>query len=90
MYASILYGRALRNISAGEECTISYVELAGTRQDRRRQLLRNYHFDIDDGVQVSTAWCGISCSCCSSSFMIAVLVTFKHGGHICHLLWALN
>eukprot|EP00877_Chromochloris_zofingiensis_P003146 jgi/Chrzof1/12832/Cz07g08320.t1 len=52
---STIMFRALRNISAGEECTISYVELAGTRQDRRRQLLRNYHFDIDDGVQAPPA-----------------------------------
>lgn len=39
---------AIRPIATGEEITISYVELAATRQERRRALLSHYFFDIDD------------------------------------------
>ncbi len=39
--------RAIRDIAAGEEVTISYVELAATRHERRQELLQHYFFDID-------------------------------------------
>eukprot|EP00873_Tetraselmis_striata_P002751 jgi/Tetstr1/423015/TSEL_013790.t1 len=39
--------RALNPIRAGEEVTISYIELAATRQERRASLLQQYYFDLD-------------------------------------------
>jgi hypothetical protein len=45
--AAAAAARSLRAIPAGEQLTISYVELAATRQERRRQLLQQYFFDID-------------------------------------------
>ncbi|KAI8470451.1 MAG: hypothetical protein J3K34DRAFT_509635 [Monoraphidium minutum] len=39
--------RAVRPIAAGEEVTISYVELASPRLERRQQLLHHYRFDLD-------------------------------------------
>jgi len=42
--------RALRPLAAGEELTISYVDLLATRQERRRALQASYFFDIDRGV----------------------------------------
>ncbi len=41
--------RAIRPIAAGDEVTISYVELAATRAERRAALLAGYCFDIDAG-----------------------------------------
>ncbi len=41
--------RAIKTIAAGEEVTISYVELAATRAERRAALLAGYCFDIDAG-----------------------------------------
>ncbi|MEW5314814.1 MAG: hypothetical protein WDW38_006283 [Sanguina aurantia] len=42
--------RTLRALSPGEELCISYVELAATRQERRRLLLETYHWDIDQAA----------------------------------------
>mmetsp|Transcript_37672 Transcript_37672/g.106431 ORF Transcript_37672/g.106431 Transcript_37672/m.106431 type:complete len:504 (+) Transcript_37672:48-1559(+) len=39
--------RALRPVAKGEPLTISYIELAATRQERRHSLLQGYFFDID-------------------------------------------
>lgn len=39
--------RALQPIEEGSEVTISYIELAATRAERRQQLLQQYYFDID-------------------------------------------
>lgn len=39
--------KATRPIAEGEEVTISYVDLAQTYQERRIQLLRTYHFDLN-------------------------------------------
>ena len=39
--------RTLRRIEPGEELTISYVDLATTREDRRRELREGYFFDCD-------------------------------------------
>ncbi|KAI7835781.1 hypothetical protein COHA_010324 [Chlorella ohadii] len=39
--------RAVRVIQPGEEVTTSYTELAATRWERRRELLRHHQFDID-------------------------------------------
>lgn len=39
--------RAMQPIAAGQEATISYVELAATRAERRAALLESYRFDID-------------------------------------------
>ena len=41
--------RAIRPIAAGDEVTISYVELAATRAERRAALMAGYCFDIDAG-----------------------------------------
>lgn len=40
--------RAVSDLSPGDEVTISYVELAATRHERRAQLAASYFFDIDD------------------------------------------
>lgn len=40
----------MRPIAAGEEVTISYVELAATRWERRASLASQYYFDIDAAV----------------------------------------
>ena len=49
----------MRAIEPGEEVTTSYTELAATRWERRRELLRHHHFDIDaaavDGVASAAA-----------------------------------
>lgn len=39
--------RAIQPIAAGQEATISYVELSATRAERRTALLAGYCFDID-------------------------------------------
>ena len=44
---------ALQPIAPGTEVTISYIELAATRAERRQQLLEQYYFDIDSDLQVS-------------------------------------
>jgi len=50
--AVLFHGRrTLRTVPADEQLTISYVELAATRQERRRQLLEQYFFDIDQPPQ---------------------------------------
>ena len=41
--------RAMQPIAAGQEATISYVELGATRAERRAALLESYRFDIDAG-----------------------------------------
>jgi hypothetical protein len=41
---------AMGPIAAGQEITISYVELVASRQERRRALLAHYFFDIDDNT----------------------------------------
>ena len=41
--------RAIAPIAAGQEATISYVELSATRAERRAMLLAGYCFDIDAG-----------------------------------------
>ena len=41
--------RALQPTAVGQEATISYVELAATRAERRAALLEGYGFDIDGG-----------------------------------------
>ena len=41
--------RAIAPIAAGQEATISYVELSATRAERRATLLAGYCFDIDAG-----------------------------------------
>lgn len=41
---------AMGPIAAGQEITISYVELVASRQERRRALLAHYFFDIDDSM----------------------------------------
>lgn len=46
---------ALQPIPPGTEITISYIELAATRAERRRQLLDQYYFDIDQGLQASSS-----------------------------------
>ena len=43
---------ALQDIAPGAEITISYIELAATRAERRQQLLEQYYFDIDSAHQV--------------------------------------
>lgn len=40
-------------LSNGEEITITYVDQMATRNERREQLLQNYHFDIDKNQPVS-------------------------------------
>ena len=40
--------RCLRDVRAEEELTITYVELAVTRAERRAELMKQYLFDIDD------------------------------------------
>ena len=44
---------ALQSIAPGAEISISYIELAATRAERRQQLLEQYYFDIDSNLQVS-------------------------------------
>lgn len=44
---------ALQPIAPGAEISISYIELAATRAERRQQLLEQYFFDIDSDLQVS-------------------------------------
>lgn len=39
--------RAVKSITAGSEITVSYVELAAPRLERRQALAWNYFFDID-------------------------------------------
>ncbi|KAL6748491.1 hypothetical protein V8C86DRAFT_1837043 [Haematococcus lacustris] len=39
--------RALRDLAAGEEVSIAYIELGATRQQRREALADTYHFDIN-------------------------------------------
>ena len=39
--------QALQPIQEGTEVTISYIELAATRAERRQQLMEQYYFDID-------------------------------------------
>ena len=39
--------RAIRDIAAGSELTVSYIELAAPRLERRHMLAWNYFFDID-------------------------------------------
>ena len=41
--------RAIQPIAAGHEATISYVEIAATRAERRAALQDGYCFDIDAG-----------------------------------------
>lgn len=43
----LILRRAVRAIQPGEEVTTSYTELAATRWERRRELLRHHQFDID-------------------------------------------
>ena len=43
---------ALQPIAAGTEITISYIELAATRAERRHQLQDQYYFDIDQDLPV--------------------------------------
>ena len=38
--------RAVRDTPAGDEITITYIELADTTAARRWELLRGYHFDV--------------------------------------------
>jgi hypothetical protein len=45
----------LCNIPAGQQLTISYVELAATRQERKRQLQQQYFFDIDAAAAAAAA-----------------------------------
>lgn len=45
---------ALQPIQPGTEITISYIELAATRAERRQQLLEQYYFDIDNDLQASS------------------------------------
>lgn len=42
---------ALQSIAPGAEISISYIELAATRAERRQQLLEQYYFDIDSNLQ---------------------------------------
>jgi SET domain-containing protein len=57
--------RAIAPISPGQEVTISYIELAAARPERREALLASYFFDIDEVCCMSTwhvkspRWCGI-------------------------------
>lgn len=44
---------ALQPIAPGAEITITYIELAATRVERRQQLLDQYYFDIDHDLQAS-------------------------------------
>ncbi len=46
--------RAVAPISPGQEVTISYIELAAARPERREALLTSYYFDIDQVGSVST------------------------------------
>eukprot|EP00798_Chlamydomonas_sp_ICE-L_P020441 gene20441-27230_t len=46
--------RAVRGIEAGDQITISYIELAATRLERRETLFLSYHFDID-GARPATS-----------------------------------
>lgn len=45
---------ALQPVQPGTEITISYIELAATRAERRQQLLEQYYFDIDHDSQASS------------------------------------
>ena len=45
---------AMEPIAAGQEITISYVELVASRQERRRALLAHYFFDIDNGPETTS------------------------------------
>ena len=56
--------RAIQPIDAGQEATISYVELAATRAERRAALLEGYCFDIDFGKVLS----------CSSAYPIMIVM----------------
>ena len=56
--------RAMRDAAVGQEATISYVELAATRAERRAALLEGYGFDIDDGkVLDCSSQCKSQCKC---------------------------
>lgn len=52
---------ALQPIRAGTEITISYIELAATRSERRQQLLAQYYFDIDHDLQGGHAESVLQC-----------------------------
>ncbi len=51
--------RAVRPIQLGEEVTTSYTELAATRWERRRELLRHHQFDIDVDAANKPAAAGV-------------------------------
>lgn len=42
--------QALQPIEKGTEVTISYIELAATRAERRKEVLEQYYFDIDEDL----------------------------------------
>ena len=46
--------RAIERIAAGTELTVSYIELAAPRHERRHALACNYFFDIDAPPVCST------------------------------------
>eukprot|EP00878_Enallax_costatus_P011592 GHUV01012100.1.p2 GENE.GHUV01012100.1~~GHUV01012100.1.p2 ORF type:complete len:544 (+),score=225.45 GHUV01012100.1:895-2526(+) len=47
--------RSLSDLKAEQQITISYIELAATRQERRRQLLQQYFFDVDTAAAAATS-----------------------------------
>ena len=61
--------RAMQPTAVGQEATISYVELAATRAERRAALLEGYAFDIDSGkvLDSSSPSASLSVSACASS-----------------------
>lgn len=43
----IIFARLMRPLVDREEITISYIDQFATRKERREELLKHYHFDID-------------------------------------------
>lgn len=67
--------RSLSALPAGEQLTISYVELAATRQERRRQLLQQYFFDIDAATAAGSASNSAAAECTAGGACVKQLLT---------------
>ncbi len=75
--------RAIAPIAAGQEATISYVELSATRAERRATLLAGYCFDIDAGKVCK-------CPIMAYSSLLATASQLGTGNTICPVLSALS
>lgn len=62
--------RCVDAIKKGEEVTISYIDLAETRQKRRADLVTEYYFDIDDAPHMP---CPLPCCLHSEAGPAAII-----------------